>query len=67
MAPAREDAYADPAAAIRYDNWKMLFLEQRVQGTFKIRPYKEFPPRQKAATFSIDQVVEKMADASKAA
>jgi arylsulfatase A-like enzyme len=100
-------------AALRYDNWKMLFMEQRVQGTLKIwqepfvelrTPYvfnlrmdpyehaqitsntyydwmfrkvyllvpaqaivadflatfKEFPPRQKAASFSLDQVLEKM-------
>ena len=100
-------------AAMRYDNWKMLFLEQRVEGTLKIwqepfvqlrcpyifnlrtDPYehaqttsntyydwmfhkiyllvpaqvfvaeflatfKEFPPRQKAASFSLDQVVDKL-------
>lgn len=98
-------------AALRYGNWKMLFLEQRVPGTLKIwqepfvnlrcpyifnlriDPYeraqitsntfydwmfrrifllvpaqalvgeflatfKQFPPRQKAASFSLDQVVE---------
>jgi hypothetical protein len=27
--------------------------------------FKEFPPRQKAASFSLDQVVEKMTEASK--
>ena len=104
-------------AALRYDNWKMLFMEQRVTGTLKIwqepfvvlrTPYifnlrmdpyeraqitsntfydwmfrhiyllvpaqagvaeflatfKEFPPRQKAASFSLDQVVEKMTEAA---
>jgi arylsulfatase len=104
-------------AALRYDNWKMLFMEQRVQGTLKIwqepfvvlrvpyifnlrmDPYehsqitsntyydwmfrhifllvpaqaivaeflatfKEFPPRQKSASFSLDQVIEKMTEAS---
>ena len=104
-------------AALRYDNWKMLFLEQRVQGTLKIwqepfvplrtpyifnlrmdpyehaqitsntyydwmfrhiyllvpaqalvgeflKTFKEFPPRQKAASFSLDQVIEKMTEAS---
>ena len=104
-------------AALRYDNWKMLFMEQRVPGTLKIwqepfvtlrTPYifnlrmdpygraqitsnafydwmfhhifllvpaqalvaeflstfKEFPPRQKAASFSLDQVIEKMTAAS---
>ncbi|WP_372016434.1 arylsulfatase [Pseudoxanthomonas sp. 10H] len=104
-------------AALRYDNWKMLFLEQRVEKTLKIwqepfvvlrTPYifnlrldpyergqqtsntfydwmfrrifllvpaqagvaeflgtfKEFPPRQKAASFSLDQVLAKMTEAS---
>ena len=104
-------------AALRYDNWKMMFMEQRVVGTlqvwaeqftelrvpkiFNLRtdPYeraditsntyydwlldhvfilvpaqagvaqflttfKEFPPRQKAASFGIDQVMEKMMDAA---
>jgi arylsulfatase len=99
--------------AIRFDNWKVVFMEQRVQGTLQIwaepfiplrvpklfnlrtdpferaditsntyydwildndyiilaatalvteflATFKEFPPRQKAASFSIDQVVEKM-------
>ena len=107
-------------AALRYDNWKMLFMEQRVPGTLKIwqepfvvlrTPYifnlrmdpyehaqitsntyydwmfrhiyllvpaqalvgeflatfKEFPPRQKSASFSLEQVVEKMMEASKGA
>jgi arylsulfatase len=102
-------------AAVRYDNWKLMFLEQKVQGTLRIwqepftelraphifnlrmDPYeralitsntfydwmfrhiylcvpaqamvadflatfKEFPPRQKAATFSLDQVVAKMTE-----
>ncbi|UTW62415.1 arylsulfatase [bacterium SCSIO 12741] len=100
-------------SALRYEDWKMIFLEQRTEGTlavwadpfvplrvpliFNLRqdPYeeatvtsntyydwvldhvffaipaqayvadflssfKEFPPRQKAASFSIDQVIEKM-------
>ncbi len=104
-------------AALRYDNWKMMFMEQRVPGTFQIwqepfvtlrvpfifnlrtDPYekaqitsntyydwmfrrvyllvpaqafvgeflstfKEFPPRQKSASFSLDQVIEKMTAAS---
>jgi len=104
-------------AALRYDNWKMLFMEQKTQGTlriwmepfvtlrvplvFNIRtdPYehapitsntyydwmfhkafllvpaqalvgeflstlKAFPPRQKAASFSLDQVIEKMTSAA---
>ena len=104
-------------AALRYDNWKLMFMEQRVRGTLKIwlepfvvlrAPYifnlrmdpyeraldtsntyydwhfrhiylcvpaqvivsefvatfKEFPPRQKASSFSLDQVLEKMTEAS---
>jgi arylsulfatase len=107
-------------AALRYDNWKMLFMEQRVPGTLKIwqepfvtlrcpyifnlrtdpyeraqitsntyydwmfrriyllvpaqaavgeflNTFKEFPPRQKAASFSLDEVIEKMQEASKGA
>ena len=99
--------------ALRYHDWKLVFLEQRVQGTLQIwaepfvalriplifhlrrDPYeranitsntyydwlidrayllvpaqayvgkflstfKEFPPRQKAASFSLDQVMEKL-------
>jgi arylsulfatase len=98
-------------AALRYDNWKMLFMEQRVRGTLQIwqepfvtlrcpyifnlrtdpyehayvtsntyydwmfrriyllvpaqalvgeflETFKEFPPRQKSASFSLDQVVD---------
>jgi arylsulfatase A-like enzyme len=98
---------------LRYDNWKFVFAEQRVQGTVQIwaepfvflrvpkifnlrtdpferaditsntywdwmidrvyltyasqfivkeflETFKEFPPRMKAASFSIDQVLEKM-------
>jgi len=105
--------------ALRYDNWKMVFLEQRCTGTLQIwaepfvelripkifnlktDPYEradvtsntyydwlldhvfllvpaqsivgeflstfaEFPPRQKAASFSIDQVMEKMEKAQTA-
>jgi len=99
--------------ALRYDNWKMVFLEQRVEGTcqiwaepfvrlrvpkmFNLRTdpfefaditsntywdwmfdhifllvpaqhlvarflatFKDFPPRQKAASFTVDQVLEKL-------
>ena len=104
-------------ACLRYDNWKFVFMEQRVAGTmqvwaepltplrvpklFNLRtdPYeraditsntyydwlldraymfvpaqalvaeflstfKDYPPRQKAASFSVDQVMEKMTDAA---
>ena len=101
--------------ALRYDNWKIVFLEQRAPGTLRIwaepfvplrvpkifnlrtdpferaditsntyydwlidhvfllvpaqaivaeflATFKEFPPRQKAASFTIDQVMEKMSE-----
>jgi len=104
--------------ALRYDHWKMVFLEQRAAGTLRIwqepfvslrfpkmfnlrtDPYeraditsntywdwvldhiflalpaqtlvgdflatfKEFPPRQKAASFTIDQVLEKLTQSAK--
>src|SRR5262245_52862094 len=104
--------------ALRYDHWKMVFMEQRVPGTlliwaepfvplrvpklFNLRtdPYeraditsntyydwmmdhiflfvpaqtivgqflatfKEFPPRQKAASFTVDQVMEKLTESTK--
>lgn len=99
--------------ALRYDDWKMIFMEQKAQGTFRVwmepfvplrvplienlrrdpyeratitsntyydwlldrafllvpaqtyvagflESFKAFPPRQKAASFSLDQVVKKM-------
>jgi arylsulfatase A-like enzyme len=102
--------------ALRYDNWKLVFMEQRARGTlevwaepfttlrvpklFNVRTdpferadttsntywdwymskgymilaaqaivadflatFEEFPPRQKAASFTIDQALEKMEDA----
>ncbi len=102
--------------ALRYDNWKVVFMEQRCEGTLRVwaepfvalrlpklynlrtDPYeraditsntyydwflyhdyiifaaqkivaeflatfKEFPPRQRAASFTIDQAMEKMNDA----
>jgi arylsulfatase len=99
--------------ALRYDDWKMIFMEQKATGTFRVwmepfvplrvplienlrrdpyeragitsntyydwlldrafllvpaqayvakflETFKDFPPRQKAASFSLDQVMEKM-------
>ena len=99
--------------ALRYQDWKLIFMEQRVQGTFQVwsepfiplrvplifnlrrdpyersqltsntyydwlldrafllvpaqayvgkflQTFKEFPPRQKAASFTLDQVMEKI-------
>jgi len=103
--------------SMRYDNWKLVFLEQRMQGTLRVwsepfvalrvpkifnlrlDPYeradqtsntyydwlldraflivpaqqevakfaatfKEFPPRQKAASFSVDQIMEALKQSS---
>jgi arylsulfatase len=103
--------------ALRYDNWKSVFMEQRRQGTMEIwaepftvlrlpklynlrmdpferaditsntywdwfidnafliygvqaiavefvKSFQEFPPRQKAASFTIDQALDKMAEVS---
>jgi arylsulfatase A-like enzyme len=100
---------------LRYDNWKMVFMEQRATGTLRIwaepfvplrvpklynlrtdpyeraditsntyydwfldhvyllmpaqsavgdflKTFKEFPPRQKAASFTVDQVMEKLTE-----
>jgi arylsulfatase A-like enzyme len=100
---------------LRYDNWKLVFMEQRATGTLRIwaepfvplrvpklynlrtdpyeraditsntyydwfldhvyllmpaqsavgeflQTFKEFPPRQKAASFSVDQVMEKLTE-----
>ena len=102
--------------ALRFDNWKVVFMEQRTQGTLRVwadpfvplrvpklfnlrtdpyeradvtsntyydwfidhdfialaataivtpflETFKDFPPRQKAATFTIDQALQKMHDA----
>jgi arylsulfatase A-like enzyme len=101
--------------ALRYDDWKMIFMEQKATGTFRVwmepfvplrvplienlrrdpyeratitsntyydwlldrafllvpaqayvakflETFKEFPPRQKAASFSLDQVMQKMTE-----
>jgi len=106
--------------ALRYDNWKIVFMEQRAPGTLRIwaepfvplrlpklynlrtdpferaditsntyydwiidhvpivlasqaivkmflETFKDFPPRQKAASFTIDQALEKMSQPAKAA
>jgi arylsulfatase len=102
--------------ALRFDNWKVVFMEQRTQGTLRVwadpfvplrvpklfnlrtdpyeraditsntyydwfidhdfmalagsaivtpflETFKDFPPRQKAASFTIDQAMQKMNDA----
>ena len=106
--------------ALRFDNWKIVFMEQRVEGTLRIwaepfvplrlpklfnlrtdpferaditsntyydwlvdhvpqvlaaqaivvpflETFKEFPPRQKAASFTIDQALAKMSEAASGA
>ena len=102
--------------ALRYDDWKMIFMEQKTQGTFRVwmdpfvplrvplifnlrrdpyeraeetsntyydwlldrayllvpaqayvgqflETFKEYPPRQKAASFSLDQVMDQLSSA----
>jgi arylsulfatase len=44
----------------------LLVPAQTIVGEF-LETSKEFPPRQKWASFSLDQVIEKMTEASKAA
>ncbi len=56
--------------ALRYQDWKLVFAEQRVRGTFQIwaepfvarflETFRAFPPRQKAASFGIDQAQERL-------
>jgi arylsulfatase len=117
-APRREIFYFSDdgdLTAMRYNDWKLIFMEQKTEGTFRVwmepfvplrvplifnlrrDPYeraestsntyydwlidhafllvpaqdyvgqflstfKEFPPRQKAATFSLDEVMEQLSD-----
>ena len=119
-APRREIFYFTDdgdLSALRYNDWKLIFMEQRVQGTLKVwsepfiplriplifnlrrDPYEraqitsntyydwlidrayllvpaqnyvgqflgtfqEYPPRQKAASFSLDQVMEKLTEST---
>jgi hypothetical protein len=44
----------------------MLVPAQAIVGEF-LATFKDFPPRQKAASFSLDQVIAKMTDSSKGA
>jgi len=106
-------------ACLRFDNWKVVFMEQRVAGTLRIwaeplvtlrvpkifnlrtdpyeraditsntyydwlldhvfilvpaqagvgdflKSFKDYPPRQKAASFGVDQVMQKMTEAASA-
>jgi arylsulfatase len=51
-----------------YDDWfldrvYLLLPAQEYVGEF-LKTFKEYPPRQKAASFSIDQVMEKLAPPS---
>jgi hypothetical protein len=69
---------------MRYADWKLNPMEQRVEASSKtyhdwlldcasmmvpaqayvpkfLQTFQEFPPRQKAASFSLDQVIEKLA------
>ena len=44
----------------------MILAAQALVGRF-LATFKEFPPRQKAASFTIDQALEKMAEATSGA
>ncbi len=44
----------------------MILAAQAIVGEF-LATFKDFPPRQKAASFTIDQALEKMADAASGA
>jgi arylsulfatase len=54
---------------IRFENWKIVFMEQRSRGTMGLwtmigtaflETSKEFPPRQEPATFTLDHAVMKL-------
>ena len=49
-----------------FDHAFILVPAQGIVGQF-LATFKEFPPRQKAASFSLDQVIEKMTSASQGA
>ena len=61
----RTDPYerADITSNTYYDwflhNGYMVFAAQQIVGEF-LKTFKDFPPRQKAASFTIDQAMEKM-------
>ena len=44
----------------------MILAAQAIVGEF-LATFKDFPPRQKAASFTIDQALEKMADSASGA
>lgn len=71
--------------ALRFDNWKVVFMEQRCARTLQLgaepfvplrvpklifaaqglvgaflQTFKDFPPRQKSASFAVDHAMEKM-------
>ncbi len=73
-APIVIDLYADPYenspdATVYYDDWFMkhafLILPAAEKVAKYLESYKEFPPRQRPASFSIDQVLEKMKASAK--
>jgi len=56
--------------AILYDDWlthhAFLILPAVAKVAAYLETYKEFPPRQRPASFSIDQVIEKLQSTTKA-
>jgi arylsulfatase A-like enzyme len=68
-APLMDDLLADPYeyapdGAVNYDDWAthhaFLILPAVEKVSAYLQTYKEFPPRQKPASFSIDQAVEQL-------
>ena len=61
---------ASEDASMFYDKWKadrafLLVPAQMIVGEF-LKTFKDFPPRQKPASFSIDQAIEKARQAGEA-
>jgi arylsulfatase len=58
----RADPFEDADGSMFYDRWSAdlnynLVIAQKIVGEW-LSSFKEFPPRAKAASFSVDQVVE---------
>ncbi len=73
-APVMIDLKADPYeyswdASAYWEKWMMdrafLVLPAVAKVSAYLASYKEFPPRQRPASFSIDQVIEKLEAATK--
>jgi arylsulfatase len=60
----RSDPFERGEESIDYNNWfvEHIFAQYAAQAIVHewLTSFKEFPPRQKAASFSVDQIVEKL-------